>query len=108
MEALVARVIAAAPNIEETGANVDEIITAVIEQAGAANMELENGAKDGFGANLAVAFMAQGAMAAILEGFPPDNARTHCYRAGRAIGAFMVARWQEGLRDITGQVPKEN
>lgn len=95
---LVNKVLESAPGIEQTGTQVDVIVSEVLEQTLQVINSLEAAAQEGFGAPVCVAIMVQGACAAVLDGMPPENVRMQLYRAGRAVGRFISDRFAENIR----------
>lgn len=93
------------PGLEEgLGVPVGNLISEVIEHAGATLRDLDAAQKSGgINANVAVVRMVTGAMAHLGEALPTDRLETKLHRAGRVIGRFMADKFAEKIRE---ELPK--
>jgi len=97
---LAERVEEACPGLSDgLGVPTGNLISEVVDQAGALLAELTAAGERGIDANLAVALMVQGAMAHLADALPPARLEVKLNRAGRAIGRFMSTKFGEKIRE---------
>lgn len=92
---LAGRVEEACPGLEEgVGIPSGNLITEVVNQVLGTLQAMEGG---GIDANVAITRMMLGALSHLADAMPPDRKEVQLYRAGRAIGRFMAAKFEEKL-----------